>query len=340
MNVIPSPGARTVPIEQASTDEVPADERLPFWEAYTARALIGVRCSSFAAEGLVARQRNYELGALRLAEIAGNEHVVERTPTIMRRHPKDSVFACFLIEGEAFFYQSGRCVQIHAGDMIVYGTTQPYLYGFNAQTRHVHIDIAHELLAETCPVPADFPPIRIDAGLRSGQRLAQTLRDDMSSFIELPLAERAPAVSQRLRSALEVLLRACVLERASGPDLRLLRAESFIAEHLPDPQLDAESVARHVATSLRNLNRVFERHGSSVTQWIWHERLVRASAMLADPAQLALSIGDIALRCGFATQAHFARAFRERFGCTPSERRRAAGGASTPPSSCLHPVHR
>lgn len=326
MNLTLLPGARTVTIEQASTDEVPLGERLRYWEAYTAQALIGVRCSSFAAEGLRARQRNFDLGALRLAEIAGNEHVVERTPTIMRRHPKDSVFACLLVEGEAFFYQSGRCMPIHAGDLVVYGTTQPYLYGVDAQARHVQVDIAHEQLMETCPVPASFAPIRIDAGLRTGRRLAQALREDMLSFIERPLAEHAPAVSRRLRSSLELLLRAYVLEHAGGPDLRLLRAEAFIAEHLGDPQLEAETVARHVAMSLRNLNRVFERHGCSVTQWIWRERLARAHAQLADPAHAALPIGDIALQCGFATQAHFARAYRERFGCTPSERRRASSG--------------
>ena len=141
-----------VAIAQASTDDVPAGR---------AAALLGVahRFASSSAcaarrtppDGLRARQRNFDLGSLRLAEIAGNEHVVERTTPIMRRHPKDSIFACMLLEGEAFFYQSGLCVPVREGDLIIYGTTTPYLYGVTRQARHVQIDIAVDQLIDTCP---------------------------------------------------------------------------------------------------------------------------------------------------------------------------------------------
>jgi hypothetical protein len=68
-------------------------------------------------DGLRARERNFDLGSVRLADIAGNEHVVERTLPIMRRHPKDSIFACMLLQGEAFFYQAGRCVKMLYGNV-------------------------------------------------------------------------------------------------------------------------------------------------------------------------------------------------------------------------------
>ena len=64
---------------------MPAAEPPRYWAA-SPPELIGIRCSSYAAGGLQARQRNIDLGLLRLAEIAANEHVVERTQPIMRRH--------------------------------------------------------------------------------------------------------------------------------------------------------------------------------------------------------------------------------------------------------------
>lgn len=305
-----------VAVARASTDDVPPPERLRYWQAHTATELIGVRCSSYAADGLRARQRNFDLGGLRLAEIAGNEHVVERTEPLLQRHPKNAVFACVLLEGESFFFQSGRCMPMHAGDLIVYGTSTPYLYGVARPMRQVQVDIAADLL------PRLSAPLHVDSSLRAGRLLTEPLRREMLDFIEAPRADRAAETGRRIASLLEVLVRSHTEPEA--PDLRLLRAESLIAEHFADPELDADAVARRLAVSTRHLNRLFEPHGCTATQWIWRARLEAARRMLAGPMQAAGTVGEVALQCGFATQAHFARAFKDAYGVTPSEYRRAS----------------
>ena len=310
-----------VPIREGSTAFASARDRLRYWEAYTTSRLVGLRCSSYADDGLHARQLNFDLGSLRIADITGNEHVVERTMPIVRRHPKDSLFACLLLEGEAFFYQSGRCTRVHSGDLILYGTTQPYLYGFTRPMRQLMIDVRADELFESGGGPAASSLLRIDGSLRAGRLLTQPIQDRILGFIENPLRELAPSVDEQIRASLQVLLRTTLQTAARGDDLvtlRLLRAERFIADHLPNPELDAEAVARHMAMSLRNLNRAFEKHGCSVTQWIWRERLALAHRLLADPAHSCSPIGDIALGCGFSTQAHFAREFKHRYGVTPT----------------------
>jgi AraC-like DNA-binding protein len=303
--------SRTVAVARASTDDVPAEERLRYWQAHTAAQLIGVRCSAFASEGLVASQRNFDLGGVRLAEIAGNEHVVERTEPDLRRHPKDAVFACLLLEGETFFFQSGRCMPVRAGDLIVYGTSTPYLYGVTRTMRQVQVDVPAE---ELPPLTA---PIHLAGSLRAGRLLTQPLRREMLDFIDAPRADRAAATGQRITSLLEVLVQGHAGRAA--PDLRLLRAESFIAEHFAEPEFDADTVAAALAMSARHLNRLFEAHGCTATQWIWQTRLAAAKRMLASDAHSVMSIGDVALQCGFATQAHFARVFKAALGMTPSE---------------------
>lgn len=114
------------------------------------------------------------------------------------------------------------------------------------------------------------------------------------------------------------------LDRMS-PRRPRLRAERFIAEHLTDPELNAEAVASHMAMSLRNLSRVFEKHNCSLTKWIWQERLALTRRQLADPTG-ARSIGDIAMGCGFSTQAHFSREFKQRYGITPTQHRETCAG--------------
>jgi len=319
---------RYVPFKEGATDFASARERLRYWESYTSSELVGLRCSTFAPEGLSARQRNFDLGTLRIADIVGNEHVVERTMPIVRRHPKDSLFACILLEGEAFFYQSGRCTLVHSGDLIIYRTDKPYLYGFTQPMRQLMIDIKADDLFEgrdgTLPSSSI---LKIDGSLRAGQMILHPLQDRIIDFIGNPLANVADALSEEIRSRLKMLLRSSMHDSARYDDvnsLRLLRAERFISEHLADAELDAEAVANHMAMSLRNLNRVFAQHDCTVTQWIWQERLALANRQLLDKAHASQSIGDIALGCGFSTQAHFAREFKQRYSITPTQHREMA----------------
>lgn len=78
-------------VNRIATDAFPASQRLDQWEAYNASFLVGLRCSSYADEGLNARQSNMRLGQLAMADIDGNAHVIERTPQLVRQHPKESV---------------------------------------------------------------------------------------------------------------------------------------------------------------------------------------------------------------------------------------------------------
>jgi AraC-like DNA-binding protein len=77
-----------------------------------------------------------------------------------------------------------------------------------------------------------------------------------------------------------------------------------------------------------------------VTQWIWRQRLLAARRQLEDPARAGVTIGEIALACGFATQAHFASVFKAAYGLTPTQCRRdlavpKAPGPAEQAAGCL-----
>ena len=56
-----------------------------------------------------------------------------------------------------------------------------------------------------------------------------------------------------------------------------------------------------------------------VFTWLREERLRQARELLASTET---SIASIADHLGYSSQANFAKAFRERFGCSPSELRK------------------
>ncbi|MDP2220134.1 MAG: AraC family transcriptional regulator [Hydrogenophaga sp.] len=313
-----------VSMKEGATALAPAHERLKYWEDYTASELVGIRCTSYAEAGLDARQRNFDLGAFRIADIVGNEHVVERSMPQVQRHPKHALLACLLMDGEAFFFQSGRCTMVHSGDLIVYNSVKPYLFGFTRPMRLLMVDISPSDLFESASALANESLIKVDGHLRAGKMLTQPVRETLLGFLADPLSEKAPSVADDVCARLRLICQSQSHEKLSGEEvaaLRLLKAEQFIAEHIADPLLDAKVVAKHVAMSVRHLNRVFEVHQCSVTQWIWRERLEMAHRQLVDPALMTRSISEIALGCGFSTQSHFAREFKSHYGLTPSQHR-------------------
>jgi transcriptional regulator GlxA family with amidase domain len=76
--------------------------------------------------------------------------------------------------------------------------------------------------------------------------------------------------------------------------------------------------------SVRHLNRLFAREGTSLMHHVWERRLARCHTDLTDPAIRARSITEIALAAGFNDLSHFSHSYRARYGCAPRETRDAA----------------
>jgi AraC family transcriptional regulator, positive regulator of tynA and feaB len=97
----------------------------------------------------------------------------------------------------------------------------------------------------------------------------------------------------------------------------------YIDTHLHQPTLDPRQIAFYFGISLRQLYRVTA-HEATPAALIWQRRLQRAKQLLAIDKRA--SITEIAYRCGFKDSAHFARAYRGRYGVAPSQARHDMGG--------------
>jgi AraC-like DNA-binding protein len=100
----------------------------------------------------------------------------------------------------------------------------------------------------------------------------------------------------------------------------------FFEAHLADQPFPWQALAQQLGTSTRTLQRRFAALGRAPAATLQRLRLERARDLMTDPAR---PIGDVAHASGFASQAHFATAFRTAFGASPSEYRRASGRRGT-----------
>ena len=115
---------------------------------------------------------------------------------------------------------------------------------------------------------------------------------------------------------------------APRPDTRerreaLLRDALAIMEAEYPRAIELEDVAQRIATSRRQLQRVFdELHGVPYRTALAQIRMRNAALLLADPQPT--TIRSVARRVGYHQGAQFAKAFHRHHGIVPSAYRRAA----------------
>jgi AraC-like DNA-binding protein len=92
-----------------------------------------------------------------------------------------------------------------------------------------------------------------------------------------------------------------------------------------DPDLSAITIALLLGITPRYVHLLLEETGRSFTHHVLERRLQRAAALLRDPQWSHSKIAGIAAEAGFNDLSNFNRAFRRRFGTTPSDIRAEAG---------------
>ena len=86
--------------------------------------------------------------------------------------------------------------------------------------------------------------------------------------------------------------------------------------------LTVDVLARRVLVSRRQLQRVFTEAGTTVRAEVGAARMERAAELLHETS---LPIREVARRLGYRQAAQFSKAFRQRYGLTPSQWREGAG---------------
>lgn len=100
-----------------------------------------------------------------------------------------------------------------------------------------------------------------------------------------------------------------------------------ILTRLGDSTLSLTQVAKRHRASPRYVQMLFERGGTTFSEFVLEQRLLYAHRLLRNPLGRARKVSDIAHMAGFGDVSYFHRAFRRRFGATPADVRAHATGS-------------
>jgi AraC-like DNA-binding protein len=141
-----------------------------------------------------------------------------------------------------------------------------------------------------------------DAARLAGQQIAELIANLLDPTCELVREQRFGGLkTARLQSILHVIER-----------------------ELCEPALDADRVGAKLGLSRRYVHHLLAEAGTTLSEVLRQKRLQRARHMLQEPRRIV----DVAYAVGFNDLSTFNRAFRQHFGCTPSDLRRRNGAGA------------
>lgn len=318
---MPPPAASTVARARLELDALPRAERLNRWR----EALEPVfEITPDPAENRAAFSGTIAMahfGDALISEVQSGPQLFDRG----RAHARRSGLDHFMVQTFRHGSHDGACgdnpVHRRQGDVWI-------------------LDLARETRTQAshfANVTLIIPRDRVLPLLKGGEVHGVTLRHGsasarlIASHLET-LAEAAPELT--LAEATAAVDAAALMIAGAWSSLRESRAEvgaairatarravcDHIDRHLMDDRLSPESLRRQFRMSRATLYRLFDDEGG-VAAYILGRRLDRCRALLAADATGGRTIGEIAFGHGFASDAHFSRAFRRRFGMAPRDAR-------------------
>ncbi len=258
------------------------------------------------------------LGPCRLIRLRARAHVVRGQPGARIR--VDDTKLLVQVSGTSRFEQDGRSLLIEPGTWIAYDPTVPLALVNRSAVHQVILQVPRGLMA-------GLARPQVFAGTENGlpRLIAAALIATANEMRALDSDEAALMGDNLLRMVAQVLRRPAGEHEADGAPIDLLRQriKAYIAEHMADPDLSIDGIAAAFRCSKRYLYRAFDDSETTPERYLWGLRLDRCGEMLAAARWRNRSISDLAFACGFNSSAHFARAFKARFGMTPRAWRRS-----------------
>ncbi|GAB2459550.1 hypothetical protein GCM10027029_21960 [Conyzicola lurida] len=235
--------------------------------------------------------------------------------------PKDAFVWAFVTSGAIVSHRGSLAIPCDAGHLAVSHMPQVSGFEITPDFRCLSIRIARTALPLTA---AEVQAISTTTFIL--QEGAPRLLGSMGSYV-MALRDPLGAASEAAfaQSVID-LTRAFVddvLDQRTDPavERRMLlgRARDYIGRWAVNPSTTPSMVAERVGVSVRTLQKLFERDGSTVAEEIHRVRLTHARTMLERSTPTAFSIREIAERSGFGSASAFSRAFAQRYGRSPRD---------------------
>lgn len=275
------------------------------------------------------------LGKLSVCDIVIEPITVHRLPEDIIQDSVDDYFLTTQLEGTALVSQGDTEFNQGPGDLAVMAGGLPYSIKYPEHARRLILRIPHEVFHERILSKEEC---EFHAQLLQGGGLVSIVTDMLKALVlgaeqlseteQYTLAESfLELVAAVIRSNLEG-----INPQVSQQSALFRRILAYMEKHYCDCGVTPEKIAEANGISTRYLHSLFQNSGTTVGKWIRERRLKATREDLLDPTKANLRVSEISFSRGFNDSAHFSRAFRERFGISPSELRSKVAEKEEPKS--------
>lgn len=313
--------------ETFSTQEVEPGRKLDYWNDLACSTFAPVVSQPVDVTTFAATLTRTQIGGLRVAEVRSTAAVVTHARADVARTREPMFFLLLQLEGSSINRQDERDARLSPGDFTLCATERPYTMTLPAVSRRLVIGIPDGLMRRHLACPDSIAAVRMP-GSRGMSALASSF---LRSLWHCREGVSEPMVALRISYTLLDLVAAAysVAPRARCEQSSLIAAHrvriiSYIEAHLRDPGLCPASIAQACRITPRYLHHLFTSESETVTQYIQRRRLEECARALLEAPVRARLVTEIAFDYGFNSLTHFGRVFRNQYGLTPSEYRRAA----------------
>jgi AraC-like DNA-binding protein len=224
--------------------------------------------------------------------------------------------------------QLGRELSVEAGGAVVLSNCDLNAITFTATpSRFISLNLTRKKLR---PLLHDFDAV---LGHTIPKQIAPLRL--LATYVEALLAEPTPPTPEFAQLAVAHVYDLAALAMGATRDAaeiannrglaaaRLREIKSYITANLSRDDLSVVEIAIRQRVTPRYIQMLFETEGTTFSEFVRNARLNKAHRMLVDPRLAKRPISAIAFEAGFSELSHFNRAFRRRFGGTPSDVRTA-----------------
>jgi AraC-like DNA-binding protein len=254
-----------------------------------------------------------------LSLVEADTQIIRRTPARISQSRYGGYFLLQLRTGRLRFAQYGRESSIEVGDCVLVDCAAPYRLECLEATRSVALRFPREWLRNWLPTPEDFAgrPFRSGEGWSTALSAAlANLDTDQDEEYALPEG----AVAEQI-AALLALAGGPQTHVSRGSEKLLFRIRRTLRDRCHEAGLTPAGIADAHGISKRYLHYLFANADSTFGHELLKMRLECAHRLLSDLRFGALSVSEVAARCGFLEPSHFARKFRAAYGAGPTNYR-------------------
>ncbi|HEY4140829.1 MAG TPA: AraC family transcriptional regulator [Pseudolabrys sp.] len=313
-----------------STDVFGGSERLDEFCETFGRAILKVEIEPTNGMPLDIQMDVRVLPGLALATGSLSTMEVRHTPQLIS---DDDIVLVAIEKGAAHLKQAGREAFVQAGQAVLTTTGESGTFSKMAPTTLTNLRLSRAALVNDVLdldsaiagiIPMSHPALRLMIGY------ASLLNDQQG--LETPELRRSFVAHMHDLAALALGAKRDAAETAKLRGVRAARLHAIKADILNNitrADLSIDAVALRQGLSRSYIGQLLAADGTTFTDLVLDRRLVYAHRALTNWRYANRKISVIAFEAGFGDLSYFNRAFRRRYGVTPSDVRATALVAST-----------